>query len=182
MTLTVADVGFLEWGFCFTKRARNFKKYAQPVQSMYKSSWSGGSKFSIVGKPQAVNPGEKDRVNTRWAWALVSTTRISAEVREILIVQRPVTPKCAGASGSKINNDGVSTFKQTCSGRYLGSLKVRTRTESKCSFLNFDFDRAGSERFGAVPCSNTREIWRKNRIFSTINRARTRSFSPGNHQ
>ena len=41
-------------------------------------------------------PGEKDRVNTWLARALVSTTRISAEIREILTVQRPVTPKRAG--------------------------------------------------------------------------------------
>ena len=53
--------------------------------------------------------------------------RISAEIREILIVQRPVTPKRAGASGSKINDDSVSTFKQACSGRYSGSLKLSSR-------------------------------------------------------
>ena len=54
-------------------------------------------------------------------------TCISAEMREILTVQRPVTPKCAGASGSKINDDGVSTFKQACSRRYSGSLKLSSR-------------------------------------------------------
>ena len=69
-------------------------------------------------------PGEKDRANTRLARALVGTTRISAEIRETLIVQRPVTPKRTDASGSKINDDGVSTFKQACSGRYSGSLKL----------------------------------------------------------
>ena len=36
-------------------------------------------------------PGEKDRANTWLARALVGTTRISAEIREILTVQRPVT-------------------------------------------------------------------------------------------
>ena len=50
------------------------------------------------------------------ARALVGTTRISAEIREMLTVQRPVMPKRAGASGSKINDDSVSTFKQACSG------------------------------------------------------------------
>ena len=53
--------------------------------------------------------------------------RISAEIREILTVQRPVTSKCVGASGSKINNDSISTFKQACSGRYSGSLKLCSR-------------------------------------------------------
>ena len=53
--------------------------------------------------------------------------RISAEIREILTVQRPVTPQRAGASGSKINDDSVSTFKQACSGRYSGSLKLSSR-------------------------------------------------------
>ena len=72
-------------------------------------------------------PGEKDRANTRLARALVGITRISAEIREILIVQRLVTPKRAGASGSKINNDSVSTFKQACSRRYSGSLKLSSR-------------------------------------------------------
>ena len=76
---------------------------------------------------QKVNPGEKDRVNTQLARALVGTTRISAEIREILIVQCPVTPKRAGASGSKINDDGVSTFKQACSERNSGSLKLSSR-------------------------------------------------------
>ena len=74
-----------------------------------------------------VYPGEKDRANTRLARALVGTTRISADIREILTVQRPVTPKRAGASGSKINDDGVSTLKQACSGRYSGSLKLSSR-------------------------------------------------------
>ena len=72
-------------------------------------------------------PGEKDCANTWLARALVGTTRISAEIREILTVQRPVTPKRAGASGSKINDDGISTFKQACSGRYSGSLKLSSR-------------------------------------------------------
>ena len=64
-----------------------------------------------------VFPGEKDHANTRLVRALVGTTRISADICEILIVQRPITPKRAGASGSRINNDGVSTLKQACSGR-----------------------------------------------------------------
>ena len=74
-----------------------------------------------------VSPGEKDHVNTWLARVLVGTTRISAEIRVILTVQRPVTPKRAGASGSKINDDSVSTFKQACSGRYSGSLKLSSR-------------------------------------------------------
>ena len=49
------------------------------------------------------------------------------EICGILTVQRPVTPKRAGASGSKINDDGVSTFKRACSGRYSGSLKLSSR-------------------------------------------------------
>ena len=52
--------------------------------------------------------GEKDRANTQLARALVGTTWISAEIRT---VQRPVTPKRVSASDSKINDDGVSTFK-----------------------------------------------------------------------
>ena len=44
-----------------------------------------------------------------------------------MTVQRPVTPQRAGASGSKINDDSVSTFKQACSGRYSGSLKLSSR-------------------------------------------------------
>ena len=72
-------------------------------------------------------PGEKDRANTWLARALVGTMRISAEIRKILTVQRLVTPQRAGASGSKINDDSVSTFKQACSGRYSGSLKLSSR-------------------------------------------------------
>ncbi len=48
------------------------------------------------------------------------------DIREILIVQCPVTPKRAGASGSKFD-DGVSTLKQACSGRYSGLLKLSSR-------------------------------------------------------
>ncbi|MCG8625096.1 MAG: hypothetical protein MJE68_24250, partial [Proteobacteria bacterium] len=58
---------------------------------------------------------------------MVGTTQISMEIREILTVQCPVTPQHAGASGSKINDDGISTFKQACSGRYSGSLKLSSR-------------------------------------------------------
>ena len=60
---------------------------------------------------------------------MVSTSvgGISAEIREILTVQRPVTPQRAGASGSKINDDSVSTFKQACSGQYSGSLKLSSQ-------------------------------------------------------
>ena len=72
-------------------------------------------------------PDEKDRANTQLPRALVGITRISAKICEILIVQCPVRPKCAGASGSKINDDGVSTLKQACSGRYSGSLKLSSR-------------------------------------------------------
>ena len=69
-------------------------------------------------------PGEKDHAKTRLVRALVGTKRIFADIREILTVQRPVTPKRAGASGSRINDDGVSTLKQACSRRYSGSLKL----------------------------------------------------------
>ena len=51
----------------------------------------------------------------------MGTIWISADIREILIT---VMPKCAGTSGSKINNSGVSTLKQVCSGRYSGLLKL----------------------------------------------------------
>ena len=61
--------------------------------------------------------GEKDCVNTL-AQALVGTTRISAEIHEILTVKRPVMPKRAGTSSSNINDNSVSTFKQACSGQY----------------------------------------------------------------
>ena len=37
-------------------------------------------------------------------------------IHEILTIQCPVTPKRAGASGSKINDDGVSMLKQACNG------------------------------------------------------------------
>ena len=63
-------------------------------------------------------------------------------IREILTVQRLVMPKCTGASGSKVNNNGVSTLKQACSRQYSGLLKLssqrfkRACTESKRSFLN----------------------------------------------
>ena len=60
----------------------------------------------------------------------MGTTCISTEVREILIVQCPVTPKHAGASGSKINNDGVSTFKRACSER--GSIPFHGPRSTKC--------------------------------------------------
>ena len=73
------------------------------------------------------SPGEKDRANTWLARALVGTKRISAEIREILTVQRQVTPKRAGASGSKMSDDSVSTIKQACSGQYSGSLKLSSR-------------------------------------------------------
>ena len=72
-------------------------------------------------------PGEKDHTNTRLVRALVGTSRISADIRKILTVQRPVTPKRAGASGSRINDKGVSTLKQACSGRYSGSSKLSSR-------------------------------------------------------
>ena len=59
------------------------------------------------------------------ARALVGTTWISTD---ILTVQCLVTPKCAGASGSKIDDDGVWMLKQTCSGQY----SARTH-----SYINF---------------------------------------------
>ena len=69
-------------------------------------------------------PGEKDHANMRLVQALMGTTRIFTDIREILTVQRPVTPKRAGASGSRINDYGVSTLKQACSRQYSGSLKL----------------------------------------------------------
>ena len=51
----------------------------------------------------------------RLVQALVGTTRIFTDIHEILTVQHPITPQCAGASGSRINDDGVSTLKQACS-------------------------------------------------------------------
>ena len=45
----------------------------------------------------------------------------------LLTIQHPVTPKREGASGSKINDNSVSMFKQACSGRYSGSLKLSSR-------------------------------------------------------
>ena len=72
-------------------------------------------------------PGEKDHANTWLVRGLVGTSRISADIREILTVQCPVTPKRAGASGSRINDDGVSTLKQGCSRQYSGSLKLSSR-------------------------------------------------------
>ena len=57
----------------------------------------------------------------------MGTTRISADIREILTAQRPSMPKRAGSSGSRINDDGVSTLKQACSRRYSGSLKLSSR-------------------------------------------------------
>ena len=61
--------------------------------------------------------GEKDCANTWLVRALVSTTRISTDIHEILTVlnQHLVTPKCVGASISKINKDGVLILKQACS-------------------------------------------------------------------
>ena len=50
---------------------------------------------------------------TTWlARVLVGTMQISADIRDILTIQRPVTPKCVDASGSIINDDSVSTLKQ----------------------------------------------------------------------
>jgi hypothetical protein len=73
-------------------------------------------------------PGEKDRANTRLVRGLAGTMRISAVIREILTVQRPVMPKHVGTSSSKINDDGVQrTLKQACSGRYSGTLKLSSQ-------------------------------------------------------
>ena len=73
-------------------------------------------------------PGEKDHANTLLVRALVGTTRISADIHEILTVLHPVTPKCVGASGSRNNDDGVSMLKQACSRWYSGSLKLSSRS------------------------------------------------------
>ena len=45
--------------------------------------------------------------------------------------------------------------------------------------FNFAFDHTGNEWFGAVPCGNTCKIWHEIRLFMTIYRADTHSFSPG---
>ena len=58
---------------------------------------------------------------------LVSTTRISTDIQEILTVQHLVTPKRVGASISKINKDGVLILKQACSRRYSGLLKLSSQ-------------------------------------------------------
>jgi hypothetical protein len=47
------------------------------------------------------------------------------------------------------------------------------------ALLIFIFDHTGNMRFGAVPCGNMCEIWCKTLVFSTTNRTRTHSFSPG---
>ena len=56
-------------------------------------------------------------------------TNSEMEIEKLEVWNGPSRPpyKCAGASGSKINNDGGSTFKQACSGRYSGSLKLSSR-------------------------------------------------------
>ena len=130
-----------------------------------------------------VYSGETDRTNTWLARALVGTTQISAEIREILTVQRPVTPQRAGASGSRINDDSVSTFKQACSGRYSGLLKLSSRR----------FERAHNRSaplltlFSITPKVDDLRPYRavirvkfgvKTAYFQQQT-ARTRSFSPG---
>ena len=71
--------------------------------------------------------------------ALVGTTWISADIREILTVQHPVMPKRAGTSGLRINDDGVSTLKQACGRRYSGSLKLSSlrfeRTQNRSALF-----------------------------------------------
>jgi hypothetical protein len=57
----------------------------------------------------------------------VSTTRISAVIREIVTVLCQVMPKHAGTSGSKFDDDGISMLKQACSGRYSGTLKLSSQ-------------------------------------------------------
>ena len=54
----------------------------------------------------------------RLTQALVGTTRIPVQIYEILIAQCLVTPKRAGASGSKFNDYGISTLNQACSKQY----------------------------------------------------------------
>ena len=53
---------------------------------------------------------------------------ISADIRDTPTIQRPAMPKCVDVSGSIINDDGISTLKQACSGRYSGSLKLSSRS------------------------------------------------------
>ena len=55
---------------------------------------------------------------------IVENTRF---LRQISRVLPHGTAKRAGASGSKINDDGISTFKPACSRRYSGSLKLSSR-------------------------------------------------------
>jgi hypothetical protein len=119
--------------------------------------------------------GEKDRTNMWLARALVGTTQISTE---ILTVQCPVTPKCAGASRLKINDDDVSMLKQACSGRYSGSLKLSSwkfeRAQNRSTpFLTLFSIALEINCLGRYhTCGNTRENWYKNP-------AHTRSFLPG---
>ena len=121
-------------------------------------------------------PGEKDRANTHLAWALVGTTRISADihVREILTVQRPVTPKRkrASVSGSKINDDDVWSKLVAGDTQGLSTLLLKLSSQRFEHTQNRStpsvFNRTKHKWFGAVPYGNTRKTWCKNHIFSTI--------------
>ena len=61
------------------------------------------------------------------------------DIREILTVQCPVTPKRVGPSSSKINDNGVSMLKQACSRRYSGSLKLSSRRFERAQNQNPPF-------------------------------------------
>ena len=53
----------------------------------------------------------------------------NVDIHDILTVQRPVMLKHAGASASKINDNGVSTLKQACSRQYSVLLKLKLVVE-----------------------------------------------------
>ena len=79
----------------------------------------------------------------------------------MLTIQHPVMPKHVGASDSKINDDGVLTFKQACSGQYSGLLKLnsrrfeRARNRSAPFFILFPItpEINGLGRYRAVICT-----------------------------
>ena len=116
------------------------------------------------------------------ARALVGTTQISTDVREILIVQHLVTPKCAGASGSKINHDGVSTLKQAYSGRYSDSLKLSSQrfkhTQNRSApFLTLFSTAPEANGLGWYRVVVHTKFGVKNHVFLTINRVHMFLFS-----
>ena len=70
----------------------------------------------------------------------------STVIREILTVLYPVMPKHMGTSGSKINNNGVSTLKLVGSKRYSVVLMLGSRRSNihRIEAL-FSFDRTSQK-------------------------------------